>query len=193
MSKRSVRLVSMTLSVGFVLFTHAQPLLSQAGSQSLGIFEGQSDVGSVTPPGTLVYDPSAQTYTITAAGANLWSTVDGFHYLWKKISGDISLTADIVFPTATGSHSPHRKAVLMFRQSLADDGVYADAAQHGSGMTALQYRRANGATTQDIELEITSPQMESSSTSTLTEEAACKSGACNPTALHRNSLIPTIS
>ena len=46
----------------------------------------------------------------------------------------------------------------MFRQTLDADGVYVDAAQHGSGMTALQYRRERGATTQDIELNIESPR-----------------------------------
>jgi TolB protein len=130
----------------------------QRGSESLGLFEGQSDVGNVTPPGTLVYDPLAHAYTITAAGANLWSTVDGFHFVWKKVSGDVSLTADIDFPIKTGNPNPHRKALLMFRQSLDADGVYADAAQHGSGLTALQYRLAQGATTQDIELDISSPK-----------------------------------
>jgi Tol biopolymer transport system component len=46
----------------------------------------------------------------------------------------------------------------MFRQTLDPDGVYVDASQHGSGMTALQYRRERGATTQDIELNIESPR-----------------------------------
>jgi hypothetical protein len=132
--------------------------LPAPGSESLGIFEGQSDVGSVTPAGTLVYDPAAQTYTITAAGANLWSTIDAFHFVWKKVSGDLSLTADIDFPDKTGNPNPHRKALLMLRQSLDADSVYADAAQHGSGLTALQYRLAQGATTQGIELEIPSPK-----------------------------------
>jgi TolB protein len=131
---------------------------STARSESLGIFEGQSDVGSVTPPGILVYDEAAHTYTIAAAGANLWSTVDAFHFVWKKISGDVSLTADIDFPAKTENPNPHRKALLMFRQSLDTDGVYADAAQHGSGLTALQYRLAPGATTQDIELDTRSPK-----------------------------------
>ena len=129
-----------------------------AVAESLGVFEGQSDVGSVTPPGNLVYDPAAGTYSITAAGANLWSTVDAFHFVWKQVSGDVSLTADIDFPTKTGNPNPHRKALLMFRQSLDTDGVYADAAQHGSGLTALQYRLAQGATTQDIELDVSSPK-----------------------------------
>jgi TolB protein len=130
----------------------------RSGSEPLGIFEGQSDVGSVTPPGTVVYDPVAHTYTIASAGANLWSTVDAFHFVWKKVSGDVSLSADIDFPVKTGIPNPHRKALLMFRHSLDADSVYADAAQHGSGLTALQYRLAQGATTQDIELDISSPK-----------------------------------
>ena len=138
--------------------TGASALPPRPGSESLGIFEGQSDVGSVTPAGTLVYDAAEHTYTIAAAGANLWSTVDAFHLVWKKVSGDVSLTADIDFPVKTGNPNPHRKALLMFRQSLEADGVYADAAQHGSGLTALQYRHAVGATTHDIELNVSSPK-----------------------------------
>jgi TolB protein len=140
-----------------ILSFGANKLIGQAANQ-FGVFEGQSDVGSVTPPGALVYDPAKQVYTISAAGANMWSTADGFHFVWKKISGDASLTADMNFPIKTGDPSPHRKAILMFRQTLDADGVYTDAAQHGSGMTALQYRRARGATTQDIELNIDSPR-----------------------------------
>jgi TolB protein len=138
--------------------TGSTSLLPASGPEALGIFEGQSDVGSVTPAGMAVYDPAAHTYTITAAGANLWSTTDAFHFVWKKASGDLSLTADIDFPDKTGNPNPHRKALLMLRQSLDADSAYADAAQHGSGLTALQYRLAQGATTQDIELEIPSPK-----------------------------------
>ena len=143
------------LALSFCFLT--VPLIAQSSGNSLGIFEGQADVGSVTPPGTLAYEAPNQVYTIGAAGANIWSTTDAFHFVWKKVSGDVSLTADMMFPDTSGHPSPHRKAVLMFRQSLDADGVYADAAQHGSGMTALQYRRTPGATTQDTELNIDSP------------------------------------
>lgn len=141
-----------------VLILSVNMLSAQSAHGSLGMFDGQSDVGSVAPPGTLAYDSTKQVYSVTAAGANLWSTTDGFHFVWKKVSGDLALTADVNFPDSNGSPSPHRKAVLMFRQTLDADGVYADAAQHGSGMTALQYRSARGATTQDIELNIESPR-----------------------------------
>jgi len=131
-------------------------LHSQAGA--VGVFEAQSDVGSVTPAGTGSWDAAKGIYTLTGAGENLWSTVDGFHFVWKKVEGDVALTADVSFPEVAGAHNEHRKAVLMLRQTLDADGVYADAAVHGSGLTALQYRRARGATTQDIELNIELPK-----------------------------------
>ncbi|HEX4757501.1 MAG TPA: hypothetical protein VH308_05935, partial [Terracidiphilus sp.] len=65
----------------FVLSLQARPAAAQAPSSSPGIFENQSDVGSVVPAGTLTYSPGAGTYTITAAGINLWSTEDGFHFV----------------------------------------------------------------------------------------------------------------
>jgi TolB protein len=133
-------------------------LSAQSKAKALGMFEGQSDIGKVVPAGTLAYSPSASTYTVSAAGWDLWSTNDGFHYVWKKLSGDLSLTADIDFPIKTGEHSPNRKAVLMVRRSLDADDAYVDVAQHGSGMTALQYRRAKGDKTQSTGINIEAPK-----------------------------------
>jgi hypothetical protein len=142
--------------VFFTLSLSPIALAAQSAGR-LGIFEGQTDIGTVTPPGTLAYAAKTGTYTINAAGWDLWSNNDGFHYAWKKLSGDLSLSADIDFPVKTGNHHHFRKAVLMIRQSLDADGAYVDVAQHGDGMAALQYRRTKGADTQDIELNISQP------------------------------------
>ena len=147
--------------VSFALIVSLGFPAALGGQQSagpLGIFDGQSDVGSVTPPGTLQYDPGSHTYTLTAAGTNLWSTVDAFHFAWKRMSGDLSLTADIDFPDKSGNPNPHRKAILIVRQTLDAGSAYVDAAQHGVGLTALQFRPSQGATTSDIELNINPPR-----------------------------------
>ena len=115
-------------------------------------------MGSVVPPGVATYDSATGVYTIRSAGANLWVNVDAFHFIWKKVSGDVSLTADIKLADAGPTASPHRKALLMFRQTLDSDAMYADAAIHGSGETALQYRRNKGDTTQDIAFNIGAPE-----------------------------------
>ena len=152
------KLMTAFCATGCGLVLSASMLTAQAAFGTIGIFESQTDVGSVTPPGSTAFDAGRGVYEVSSAGTNMWSTTDAFHFVWKKVSGDISLTADINFPETTGTHDPHRKAALIFRQTLQADGVYVDAAQHGSGMTALQYRREPGATTQDIELNIEAPQ-----------------------------------
>src|SRR3569833_719999 len=78
--------------------------LSVAHAQ--GQFEGQSDVGSVTPPGTSSFNAATNTYTLPAAGANTWYHVDNFHYLWKKSSDNMNLTAEVSFPPVTYDHNP---------------------------------------------------------------------------------------
>ena len=110
--------------------------VAQAGS-GLGIFENQTDVGSVVPPGVASFDSATGVYTIRSAGANLWVNVDAFHFVWKKVSGDVALTADVKLADAGPTASPHRKALMMFRQSLDSDAMYADAAIHGNGETAF--------------------------------------------------------
>jgi TolB protein len=139
-----------------LLWRPATPASAQTAAGEIGIFDGRSDIGQVVHPGVAQYDPEKKIYTVTAAGENMWSTQDSFYFLWKKVTGNVEITADISFLQAGGR--AHRKAALILKQDLSADGVYADAALHGSGMTALQYRRAQGATTQDIELNIDLPQ-----------------------------------
>lgn len=134
----------------------AAPASVQIDPGGIGVFDGRSDIGQVVHPGVAQYDPEKKIYTVTAAGENMWSIQDSFYFLWKKVTGNVEITADISFLQAGGR--AHRKAALILKQDLSADGVYADAALHGSGMTALQYRRAKGATTQDVELNIDLPQ-----------------------------------
>ncbi len=115
----------------------------------MGNFEAHGDVGTVVHPGTTEYDAATKTYTIMGSGNNMWMGEDDFQFAWKKMSGDVTLSANISF-LGLGSN-PHRKGVLMVRQTLDADSVYVDAALHGNGLTALQYRDEKGATTKDIE------------------------------------------
>src|SRR5580704_14759205 len=120
-----------------------------ANGGPVGMFESHTDVGKVLHPGTTEYDATAKTYSITGSGNNMWMTEDDFQFAWKKMSSDVSVTANISFYGVGGN--AHRKGVLMIRQSLDADSVYVDAALHGNGLTALQYREEKGAITKDIE------------------------------------------
>src|ERR1022692_2978911 len=118
----------------------------------IGIFEGQSDIGSALLPGSASYDASTQQYTINSAGYNVWYTRDEFRYLWKKMSGDVSLAADITYPDPNGYGD--RKAVLVIRQDLDDDSKEAIAALHGLGMIHLAERPQKGVRVHDMEYRI---------------------------------------
>lgn len=131
---------------------------AQAPHPSLGIFESQSDVGTVNPAGTGSFNAATGVYTIASSGANLWAATDGFHLVWKKLSGNVSFTSDIQLAAPSASSSPHRKALLIFRQTLDPDSMYADVAVHGNGETALQYRRNKGDMTQDIAFNLGAPK-----------------------------------
>jgi TolB protein len=142
------------LCLGIVLYSlsaqsYGQSYM-QASRESLGKFEAHTDVGTVLHPGSSIYDPTHETYTITGSGENMWLAKDAFQYLWTKVSGDVSLAADIRFPHQGGN--PHRKAALIIRQALDADSVYADAVLHGAGLTALQYRAEKGDVTGGAEL-----------------------------------------
>jgi hypothetical protein len=127
----------------------------QTASPGLGIFEGQSDIGTVLHPGSASFDASQGSYSITASGENVWGTDDAFYFVWKKFSGDAALTADIAFPTKTGN--PHKKAMLMIRQSLDADSPYVDAALHVVGLTSLQWRAEKGGATHEVGTDAASP------------------------------------
>ena len=131
-------------------------MLSPAMIAQPGIFEGHGDVGTVLHPGSVEYDAAQKTYRITASGENIWGTADALQFVWKKVSGDVSLTAEVAFTTTTGD--PHKKAVLMMRQSLDADAAYADAAVHGVGLTSLQSREEKGAATHEVQSNVSAPK-----------------------------------
>jgi hypothetical protein len=113
-----------------------------------------ADVGHPQHTGAASLESS--TYRISGGGANMWGAQDSFHFVWKKVAGDMTLAADIGFAGEGGN--PHRKACLLIRQSLDGDAAYADAALHGDGLTSLQYRDAPGARTFEIQANLSRPQ-----------------------------------
>lgn len=132
------------------------PTAFAQASRAVGVFEGHEDIGAVAHAGTASYDSSARAWTVTGSGENMWGERDAFHFVWKKVSGDVTLTADIQFPGEGGD--PHRKAVLMIRQSLDADAAYADAALHGDGLTSLQFRREKGSATHEVQSNVSRPR-----------------------------------
>jgi TolB protein len=121
----------------------------------LGIFQGNNDIGNVGYTGSVVFDPADSTYRVSGGGTNMWFTKDELHYVWKKVSGDVSIAADIEW-IGEGVEA-HRKACLIIRQDLDTGSVYADAALHGDGLTSIQYREVKDGVTREVQANLTSP------------------------------------
>lgn len=122
---------------------------AQEPAAPIGDFESHGDLGTVLHPGTAEYDAAKKTYTLSGSGENMWFEKDAFQFVWKKMSGDVKIAAEIAF-IGTGGN-PHRKAVLMIRQSLDAGSIYADIARHGNGMTAIQFRTEKAGLTREVQ------------------------------------------
>ncbi|HEY2017421.1 MAG TPA: hypothetical protein VGH38_28140 [Bryobacteraceae bacterium] len=120
-----------------------------------GLFEDHADVGETPKKGAVAFNATSGEYRITGGGANVWANADAFQFAWKRISGDVTITADVQFE-GKGTVA-HRKAMLMVRQSLDPGSAYADAALHGDGLTSLQYRAMPGAVTEEARSALTAP------------------------------------
>ena len=107
--------------------------------------------GSALVPGSSNYKKATGQYTINSAGYNIWYNRDEFRFLWKKMSGDISLAADINFPDPAGYFD--RKAVLIIRQNLDDDAKEVMAGLHGAGLIHLAWRPEKGQSIKDVQVK----------------------------------------
>ena len=121
---------------------------TKTANTKIGVFEGQSDVGAALVPGSSSYNAKTKQYTIISAGYNIWYTRDEFGYLWKKMSGDVSLAADVNFPDKEGYDD--RKVVLAIRQDLEDDSKEVMAGIHGGGLIHMAYRPDKNAEMKDM-------------------------------------------
>jgi hypothetical protein len=134
-----------------VLLAPAMRVMSQ--NNPLGQFDGHGDIGSPDISGSSSYDAAEQAYTLTGSGINIWGTNDQFQFLWKQMKGDFILRARLEF-VGKGVEA-HRKVGWMIRSSLDSSAAYADAVEHGVGLTSLQYRETAGGKTAEIVLPVT--------------------------------------
>lgn len=143
------------IGIGVLAFALSAFVSSVNAAEDLGLFDAQADVGTVSPAGAARFDKSSGQYRVTSSGQNVWGTHDDFHFVYRKASGDMTLTADITL--AGESKGPHRKGGLMIRQGLEPDAAYVDVMVHGDGLTGLQYRTEKGGPTADTKATVQSP------------------------------------
>lgn len=128
--------------------------LSAHAQQKVGIFDGNQDIGTGVKAGSATYVPATQQYIISGSGYNIWFDHDEFRYVYKKLKGDFILYARAEFVGLNGV-DPHRKVGWMVRKSLEGNSPQVNAAEHGDGLTSLQFRKTAGAPTEEIRSKIT--------------------------------------
>lgn len=113
----------------------------------IGQFTMHTDVGPPALKGSAVYDAMGQHYTVRGAGTNMWFGEDEFHFVWKQLQGDFIVRARARFPDP--GVDPHRKLGWMARTTLETGSPHINAVVHGDGLTSLQFRRTDGADTEE--------------------------------------------
>ena len=121
---------------------------------AIGLFDGETDVGNPARKGSAAVDAHG-VYTITGGGANIWGAADAFHFVWKKMSGDLALTARLRFEGE--GKIAHRKAGILVRQTLEGGSPWAGVMLHGDGLTSLQYRETAGGLTKEVRAAVSAP------------------------------------
>jgi regulation of enolase protein 1 (concanavalin A-like superfamily) len=94
--------------------------------------------------------------TMTAGGTDIWDTADEFHFAYKQLSGEGSITARIVSVSNTDVWA---KAGVMIRESLEPGSVHAMiVVTPGSGVSFQRRTTADSGSESDTEAGITAPQ-----------------------------------
>lgn len=127
-----------------------------APAKKIGVFQKSEDIGNPKLAGVSTFDSKTNEYHLKGSGYNIWFQRDEFQYLYKKLSGDFTVTADFEFVGA--GTDPHRKVGWMVRESMDDNASHISAVDHGDGLTVLQWRVTKGMAMRDPEDEIFSKE-----------------------------------
>jgi TolB protein len=129
---------------------------ASAQADAIGIFDKHEDIGHPKNAGSAVYDKVTHTYFLKGSGYNIWFNRDEFQYVYKKIKGDFTATANFEFIGAKGNY--HRKIGWMIRESSDDKSIELNTVEHGDGLTVMQWRSLTGENMKDPEGEIFYPE-----------------------------------
>ena len=90
MSRKQIVWLPVVTAAVFLFASEAIHSWATPAAVPLGIFEDHADVGTVWASGSVEYNASKQTYTLSGSGENIWFAADAFQFVWKKVSGDVT-------------------------------------------------------------------------------------------------------
>jgi len=99
-----------------------------------------------TPPGEFSYNSSTETYTIGGSGQGIEGGSDSFRFVYKKITGDGTLTARL---TEITRFSDDTHSGIMFRETLDPESIMVMHTMRAAGQVFVRSRVTAGQTVQD--------------------------------------------
>lgn len=97
------------------------------------------DIGNVGASGSAAY--SSGVFTINGSGADIWDTLDEFHYVYQPYSGNVQIVTQVTSQTYTDGWA---KAGLMIRETLDSNSKHAMMIVSPSNGSSFQYRALTG-------------------------------------------------
>jgi hypothetical protein len=104
------------------------------------------DIGAPATPGMTLYDSDNGEWADIAGGAGIGGESDQFNFAYTPISGSATLLSDVIMQAGLESAT----AGVMFRDSTAADGAFADAVVTQDQSVEFQWRSSDGAAVQSV-------------------------------------------
>lgn len=128
-------------------------LIGASGVSGGSEFQNSSDIGQVGVAGSFSF--SSGTYTVNAAGRDIWSTDDELHFVYKSLSGNGTIVARVASLSATQAWA---KAGVMIREALSASARDAMAlVSYSSGSLFLWRTTVAGTATSSAGTSVSAP------------------------------------
>ena len=96
------------------------------------------DIGTFATAGRAGYaNVSNGTFAVSGSGAGIGGTADGLSYVYKTVSGDVTITARVAASTWTGGGS--QKTGIMIRESLSSDAIAFSITSGDAGVREARF------------------------------------------------------
>jgi regulation of enolase protein 1 (concanavalin A-like superfamily) len=83
-----------------------------------------SDIGAVGKSGSATFEAATGTFSVTGAGADVGGTTDAFHFVYRRLTGNVDVVAHVRSVERT---DPWAKAGVMIRQTLDPRSAHVSA------------------------------------------------------------------
>lgn len=121
---------------------HASAPVAPAPSAILPDGWSDSDIGNVGFTGGAAFDVPSTTFSVKAAGNDIWGTADAFHYVYRAVTGDGLIAARV---RSLANTSASAKGGVMIRETLDAGAANAFVPVTPTKGTMFQRRTAAGA------------------------------------------------